>query len=290
MVSHPLEDGGEFLSPHGELKGFPPKNRRVERKPKGNAGEWAVKAMLRYKQTGCSEIREELLVHYMGGYVKHLAIRLASELPSCIEANDLAQAAFFGLSDCITKYDPDRSIKFESYSRQRVEGAMKDYLRKEDPASRLARTRSKIIARGIRQFTAEHGRSPTNEELMNLLQLDQHDFAAVMKDVHIPNTVSFHPTDGNGNEDLSASVHVELNGKGFLRVDREDLHRWLFQQLGYYDRLIVTLHYTENLTMLEVGRFMGYSESRVSQRIKHIHNLLKTRIKDNPEMALLMAG
>ena len=167
---------------------------------------------------------------------------------------------------------------------------MKDYLRKEDPASRLARTRSKIIARGIAQFAAEHGRSPTDEELRDLLQLDLNEFSAVMKDVHVPNTVSFHPTDCNGNEDLSASVHFELSSQGLLRIDREDLHRWLFQQLGYYDRLIVTLHYTENLTMLEVGRFMGYSESRVSQRIKHIHALLKTRMNDHPEMTLLMAG
>jgi RNA polymerase sigma factor for flagellar operon FliA len=291
MFSHPSQDGGGFLPPHGEKEDLPPEHgRRAKRKPRGTTGEWVVEAMLRYKKTGCQITMEKLLVHYMGGYVKRLAIRLAANLPSCIEAEDLAQVAYFGLCDCIEKYDPHRNIKFESFAHRRVEGAMKDYLRKEDPASRLARTRSKIISRGMAQFSAEHGRSPTDDELRSLLQLDQHEFSVVMKDVHVPCTVSFHSTDGNASEDLIASVHVELNSKGFLLIDRSDLHRWLFQQLGYYDRLIVTLHYTESLTMLEIGRFMGYSESRVSQRIKHIHALLKTRMIDHPEMTLLMAS
>ncbi len=294
MVSHPFEDGGEFLPPLVEVKGNSSQqssqNHVVGHKNKANNGAWAVEAMLRYKETGCLKTMEELLIHYMGGYVRHLANRLAAELPSCIEADDLAQSAYFGLTDCIKKYDPERRIKFESYSRQRVEGAMKDYLRREDPASRLARTRSKSVAKGITQFMAEHGRTPTDKELRTLMQLNQHDFSAVMKDVHVPSTVSFHPTDSDGNEDLSAAVHVELHSKGLMQIDREDLHRWLYQQLGYYDRLIVTLHYTENLTMLEVGRFMGYSESRVSQRLKHIHEILKTRMNDHPEMELLMAG
>ena len=294
MVSPPLNDGGKFLPPLVEVKRIPSQHQSngkvIKQSAKVNAREWAVKAMLRYKETGCKKTMDELLIHYMGGYVRHLANRVAADLPSCIEADDLAQSAYFGLTDCIKKFDPERRIKFESYSRQRVEGAMKDYLRREDPASRLARTRSKIIARGIAQFMAEHGRTPTNEDLRVLLQLNQHEFSAVMKDVHVPNTISFHPMDSDGNEDLSASVHIELHSKGLMQVDREDLHRWLYQQLGYYDRLIVTLHYTENLTMLEVGRFMGYSESRVSQRLKHIHELLKTRMNDNPEMELLMAG
>ena len=294
MVSHLFKDGGGFLPPHVEEKGIPSQHHSqsqwVDQPTKVNAREWAVEAMLHYKETGCPKTMNALLIHYMGGYVRHLANRLAAELPSCIEADDLAQSAYFGLTDCIKKYDPERRIKFESYSRQRVEGAMKDYLRREDPASRLARTRSKIIAKGVAQFMAEHGRAPTNEELRVLLQLNQHEFSAVMKDVHVPNTVSFHPMDSEGNEDLSASVHIELHSKDLVQVDREDLHRWLYQQLGYYDRLIVTLHYSENLTMLEVGRFMGYSESRVSQRLKHIHELLKTRMNDHPEMELLMAS
>lgn len=293
MISHPLTDGGDFLPPLVEVKGTPLQSNTKQQKDKqkkNGSGDWAVEAMLRYKETGCLQTMEELLIHYMGGYVRHLANRLAAELPSCIEADDLAQSAYFGLTDCIKKYDPDRRIKFESYSRQRVEGAMKDYLRREDPASRLARTRSKTITRGVAQFMAEYGRTPTDEELRTLLQLNPREFTAVMKDVHVPSTISFHPTDTEGNEDLSASVHVEFHNKGLLQVDREDLHRWLYQQLGYYDRLIVTLHYTENLTMLEVGRFMGYSESRVSQRLKHIHEVLKTRMSDHPEMEFLMAG
>ena len=284
MVSHSFKDGGEFLSPHHVGAGD------TQSKTADKSENWAIEAMVRYKETGCSKTMEALLIHYMDGYVQNLAKRLAANLPGCIESDDLAQSAYFGLTDCIKKFDPDRKIKFESYSRQRVEGAMKDYLRREDPASRLARTRSKIIDRGVAQFRVEHGRSPTHKELRELLKLSKHDFDAVMKDVHVPNTISFHPTDSEGNESPSGSLQVERHSKELGQIDRIDLRQWLYQQLGHYDRLIVTLHYTENLTMLEVGRFMGYSESRVSQRLKHIHELLKIRMGDHPEIKMLMAS
>jgi DNA-directed RNA polymerase specialized sigma subunit len=134
MISHPFTNGGEFLPPLGKEKGNSSQRNtqhvEIKQQKKGVAGDWAVEAMLRYKESGCPKTMEELLIHYMGGYVRHLANRMSAELPSCIEADDLAQSAYFGLSDCIKKYDPDRRIKFESYSRQRVEGAMKDYLRR----------------------------------------------------------------------------------------------------------------------------------------------------------------
>jgi len=54
MFSHPSQDGGGFLPPHGEKEDLPPEHgRRTKRKPRGTTGEWVVEAMLRYKKTGC---------------------------------------------------------------------------------------------------------------------------------------------------------------------------------------------------------------------------------------------
>jgi RNA polymerase sigma factor for flagellar operon FliA len=193
--------------------------------------------------------------------------------------------------DCIEKYNPALNYKFETYARQRVEGSMKDYLRREDPASRLARSRSKMISRGIEEFKAEHGRNPTDEELQLILQLDDNEFAKVIRDSHVPNTLPFHPTDDDegGNEGL-ASLSIELKDSGCARVDRKDLNAWLCAQLSTYDKLIVVLTYSEGLTMLEIGHTLGYSESRVSQRLKHIHLILKNKILEEPEGMLLCAS
>jgi RNA polymerase sigma factor for flagellar operon FliA len=266
MVKHLGQDVGDFLPSH---------NRRNE-----TPASIALETMLHYKQAGSMSARDWLIEYYMHTFVKSAARRIAAGLPSCIDADDLEQVGFFGLVDCIEKYDPSRNFKFETYARQRVEGSMRDYLRREDPASRLARTRTKLIARGIEEFKAQHGRVPTDYELQQILQLDGKDFAAVMRDVHVPNTLPFHPTNDDESGEGLAEMSIELKNSGHEHVDRLDLHGWLCAQLGTYDTLIVVLTYTEGLTMLEIGHTLGYSESRVSQRLKHIHAVLKSKISD----------
>ena len=226
----------------------------------------------------CSLTREALLLYYMDTFVTRSATKIVANVQGRVEKDDLKQAAFFALDNYIDKFDPSRNYKFESFARLRIEGAMLDYLRREDPASRLARSRSKMIAKGIASFKTENGRQPSDDELQNLLRLDKSEFLAVMRDVHVPCTLSYHPCENDNSDETSGAIHIEAKSDWFASVDREDLNAWLFQQLGHYDLLIVTLTYTEGLTMLEIGHAIGYSESRVSQRLKHVHSILKARL------------
>jgi RNA polymerase sigma factor (sigma-70 family) len=49
-------------------------------------------------------------------------------LPRTVYVEELKSAAYFGLVDAASKYEPDRGA-FESYARVRIAGAMQDYLR-----------------------------------------------------------------------------------------------------------------------------------------------------------------
>ena len=62
--------------------------------------------MLYFKQTTCISARNWLLEYYMQTFVKHAARRIASGLPSCIDADDLEQVGFFGLSRLYRKIRP----------------------------------------------------------------------------------------------------------------------------------------------------------------------------------------
>ena len=276
MASQLGNVGGVFLSPQG--------------RDQDNKQAWAQEAMLHYKKTSCEITRELLVVFYMQGFVKKSAARVSKDLPQCVDPADLEQTAYFGLVDCIEKYNPDRQIKFESFARLRVEGAMRDYLRKEDPVSRVARQRTKMIARSIEQFKVEFGRAPTSGELQTKLQLDDGEFEAVMRDVVVPSTLSMCSVENNDSEESPLLGVIEQKGGNTCFVEQLDLRTWLCENLCTYDKLIVTLHFVENLTMFEVGCVIGYSESRVSQRIKHILSILKTKLTDSPETQLLMAS
>ena len=277
MSSHPRKVGDVFLSPS-------------QRRKYTEERTWAMESMLRYKATGCSITKELLIVFYMQGFVRRSANRIAKNLPSCVDVSDLEQTAYFGLIDCIEKFDPSRKVKFESFAKLRVEGAMRDFLRKEDPVSRVARQRSKKIAGCINQFKTEFGRSPTNEELQNRLHLDDDEFMTLMKNVVVPCTLSLCLVEFDDNDEVGPLGLIEQYDDSLSGVDQLDLRDWLCDQLCTYDKLIVTLHFVENLTMYEVGCVIGYSESRVSQRMKQLLRMLRSRLIDSPDTKLLMAS
>ena len=278
MVSHLIADGGDFLPPQRSNSS----NQEL--------AAWAKEAMLYYKKTGCLETRKELLVHYMDTFVNRLATKIAASVLYKVEQEDLKQVAFFALDNYIDKFDPSLNYKFESFARLRIEGAMLDFIRREDPASRLARSRTKMLARGIEAFRAVHGRKPADEELQHALQLDDKEFIAVMRDFHVPTTITIQSTEENDSGEGVVAMSIEVKNRGCEDVERKDLYSWLCETLGVYDKLIVVLTYTEGLTMLEIGNTIGYSESRVSQRLKHIHDVLKENITDNPEEWWLRAS
>jgi len=73
--------------------------------------------------------------------VKLHAARLAASTPDCVEECDLCSDGVFGLRDAITRFDPRRGIKFETFAARRVRGAMIDAMRERDWMSRLQRRR-----------------------------------------------------------------------------------------------------------------------------------------------------
>ncbi len=275
MTSHPRTDDGVLLTPQ---------------KREGSEEAYAQTLMTEYKSGGCEQTKILIAEHYMNGFVKKIANRVAYSLPSCIDVRDLEQCAYFGLIDCIEKYNPTRNVKFESFARLRVEGAMKDFLRKEDPVSRLARQRSKLIAKGINQFQCEYGRLPTDGELKHRLGVNDDEFNTLMKDQSTPSTLSMSIAEQQDEEDVNFVMMIESKDFSFESLERADLRGWLFDQLCNVDKLIVSLHFVERLTMLEVGNVVGYSESRVSQRIKHVLKLLHMRLHERPDIAMLMAS
>lgn len=63
------------------------------------------------------------------------------------------------------------------------------------------------------------------------------------------------------------------------KAERDDLKRYLIERLSRRDRLIVILYYYENMTMLEVAKTLGISESRVSQTLKPLLAQIRARIE-----------
>ena len=81
-----------------------------------------------FKRTGARTLRNELIVYYTP-FVRDVASRLVASLPRHFEEDDLISYGVIGLIDAIARFEPDRSLRFESYAIPRIKGAIIDELR-----------------------------------------------------------------------------------------------------------------------------------------------------------------
>src|SRR5258708_27108681 len=89
-----------------------------------------------YKKSGSREVPNPLIENYLP-LVRSDAERLKAKLPSVVQVDDLTTAGVLGLMDAIEQFDPDRKVKFETFSAIRIRGAMMDELRGLDWVPRL---------------------------------------------------------------------------------------------------------------------------------------------------------
>src|ERR671917_1396154 len=121
-----------------------------------------------YKETGSSEARDRLILHY-SPLVKYVAGRVAVGLPANIEQTDLVSYGIFGLIDAIEKYDLERGIKFETYAISRIKGAIIDELRAIDWIPRSVRFKAREVEKAYVALENRLHRSPTDAEVAQQL-------------------------------------------------------------------------------------------------------------------------
>jgi RNA polymerase sigma factor for flagellar operon FliA len=225
--------------------------------------------------------RDELVVKY-APLVKYVIGRVAIELPAVMEPDDVLSAGTIGLLQAIDRYDPDSGVRFETYALQRIRGAIIDTVRALSPMSRGARQRARALDEANAALMQRLGRAPTLQETADELGVDLGELGRMLVEAsHV--LVSLDEPVGGPHDDgdipsLRDLVHDAAQlGPAETYAEREMLEhlRRAIESLRDRDRLILSLYYHEELTLKEIGRVLGVSESRVCQL--HSEALLKLR-------------
>src|ERR671935_484417 len=116
-------------------------------------------------------LRERIIVQY-APLVKYVVGRLAINLPTIIDSDDIISYGTMGLIDAVERFDPNRGIKFETYAIARIRGAIIDALRSLDQIPRTARQRAREIESAIAELEAKLKRPPYDEEVAKHLGMD----------------------------------------------------------------------------------------------------------------------
>lgn len=244
---------------------------------KGAVKDDVQKLWRNYFKTRSDEARNRLVEHY-----KHLVDKVAEimarRLWPRVSADELASAGYEGLIAAVGSFDPKRGVKFETYCRQRIVGAIRDWQREIDPLGRSVRTFERAMTAADERFQAEHGRPPTTQELADELGMPVSRFLTMKRTVHAAQSVSLEaPSERNDESRVGTLMPVDRGPSPVEKTERELIREYLTRGLREQDRLIITLYYYERLTMAEIGSVLGVSESRVCQRHAEIVQQLRHR-------------
>ena len=103
-----------------------------------------VKGYMEEAQRGALSERDELIVSHLP-LVKYLVKRIAVNLPSYLDEEDLVSVAVIGLITSAERFEPARGVRFKTFAEQRIKGTIYDELRSQDWFSRSVREKSWVL-------------------------------------------------------------------------------------------------------------------------------------------------
>ncbi len=236
-------------------------------------------AFKEYKETKQKGLKDDLILAY-APLVKLVAGRLSLHIGSNVEYEDLVSYGILGLIDAIDKFDYAKGVKFETYASLRIRGAILDNIRKLDWVPRSLRQKSKQLEEAYRQFYAESFREPTTEELAEKLGLLPNEVNELIKKYSVATLISLDEYLEHNQElgfNQSYSSYEQSPEQSFLKKELTAALAEVIDKLTEKEKTVVTLYYYEDLTLKEISKVLGISESRVSQL--HSKAVLKMQSK-----------
>jgi len=237
---------------------------------------------VRYKENKDLQARETLILSY-APLVKYVAGRLAIGLPNNVQRDDLLSYGVFGLMEALERFDYQRGIKFETYAISRIRGAIWDGLRAMDWVPYSVRQKAKELEKVYAQLEFQLGRSATDEEVCNAMNLSPSQFQRLLTETSATSLLSLDEQLGGENGDheglrLMDVIQDPQAQDPNAMAEYAEMKAMLAEaidKLPERERLVIALYYYEGLTLKEIGQVLGVTESRISQM--HSKAILRLR-------------
>ncbi len=232
----------------------------------------------RFRDDRSPAARERLALAYLP-LVRAQARQMAARVPASVKSEDLEGYGMIGLLEAIDRFDPDRGIPFEAFARLRIRGAMYDYLRTLDLLPRVARRHVHRLQAQARALARSLGRVPTDRELVAATGWEAASVERARADAAAAQVLSLDEIASS--DRLPEGLTRDAGGDALAHLERQERDQALWraiQALPARHKLVVGLYYCEGLTLGEIGRVLGVTESRVSQMRGEALSMLRTHL------------
>ncbi len=225
-----------------------------------------------YKETGNEKIREHFVLKY-APLVKHIAGKISYKIKGAAEFDDLLGYGAIGLLDAISKYDPYKKIKFNTYAMTRIRGAIYDELRNLDWIPRTIRQKAKKLEHAINTLENKLDRAATDEEIAEFMEISIQDLKKTYLEVNGTTILSLFDSYSKNNKDGEKIEFIHTIESPETKnpesiMEKKEIQKYLvmaIKELPDKEKKVLILYYYEELTLKDIGKVLGITESRVSQ-------------------------
>ena len=217
--------------------------------------------------------------------VKHIVFQVAVHFPRHVDRDDLARAGALGLVEAARRYDDSRGVPFDRFAAQRIRGAILDAVRAADWAPRSVRTLARKLEMVEQRLASELGRVPSSVEMAEALGLTRDELARMQDKLFRSVVLALeHEVNDDTEDDLTlVDVLVDRSSVEPLEeLETRELHAYLrdaVDLLPERHRFVVVGYFLETKTSQELARFLGVTESRISQLRSEALQMLKEGIE-----------
>jgi RNA polymerase sigma factor for flagellar operon FliA len=244
----------------------------------------------RFTQHHHQQDREMLILHYLY-LASYVVRRMTFKLPPSLTREDLVSFGVIGLLEAVDRFDPTQGVPFSHYAVPRIRGQIIDSLRSLDMVPRTVYQHTKALAQATARLNQTLGRSPTDQEVADQLGISLKHYRRWLADANLT-IVSFEQTTmaGDGDplplwttlEDRQTPTPPQVADKLTVRSEL----RSLIRDLPERDQQLLFLYYHKHLTMKEVAKILGVTESRISQIhatvVRTLRDQLHRRLEPKP--------
>ena len=234
-----------------------------------------------YTATGVKN-KEDFLEEFTP-LVKRIAYHMMAKLPASVQVDDLIQAGMIGLLDAITRYEGSYGRQFESYAAQRIRGSILDELRDADWLPRSIRKKMRQIEVAVSKLEQLNGCAPSEQELADELQISLDEYHSTLQSARGAQLIYYEDFQQDDEEPFLDRLLVDDGSNPLDKLVDESLRKSLvdaIENLPPRDKLVMGMHYEQEMNLREIGEVLGVSESRVCQLHTQAIARLRSRLRN----------
>jgi len=223
--------------------------------------------------------------------VNHIVFQVAVHFPRHVDRDELIRAGALGLVEAARRFDDSKGVPFQRFAAQRIRGAIIDAVRAADWAPRSVRSLARKLDMVEQRLASRLGRVPNLSELADELGVATAELSRLQDRLFRSVVLAFdHLVADTPDEELTlvdvladASV-VEPSAE----LEQRELHAYLRDAIALLperQRLVIVGYFLQERTSQELARFLGVTESRVSQMRTEALDSLRQGIQAQYEAA-----